>query len=331
MVRQGSPQVVRQSLPAGRQAYPEMKKALLLENINSKAANTLIEQGFEVETLPHALEEAELIKKIIGLDVLGIRSQTKITSNVLSFAKNLKVIGAFCIGTNQIDLDICQKQNIAVFNAPYSSGRSVAELAVGEIIMLARRVFEKSLNLQKGIWDKSANGCFEIRGKKLGIIGFGNIGMQLSVLAESLGMKVYFYDCLEKHPFGGAQKCSSLKKFLSTVDIISVHVDGRKENGNLISEREFNFMKKGVLFLNLSRGHVVDMDALVKNIKSGKVAGAAIDVYPKEPHSSRNKFLSPLQGLDNVILTPHIGGATTEAQVSIAEYVSNKIIDYFKK
>jgi D-3-phosphoglycerate dehydrogenase len=260
--------------------------------------------------------------------VLGIRSKTMVTARVLENANRLMAIGAFCIGTNQIDLKEATQRGIAVFNAPYSNTRSVVELVIGQIIILIRKIADKSAAMHLGKWDKSATGSFEIRGKKLGILGYGNIGSQLSVLAESMGMKVIYYDREEKLALGNATKCKSLQELLETADVVSLHVDGRKENNNLISRREFGWMKKGVIFLNLSRGHVVDIAALKENILSGKVAGCAIDVFPHEPKSNNEEFVSELRGLPNTLLTPHIGGSTLEAQENIAQFVSGKFLDY---
>jgi D-3-phosphoglycerate dehydrogenase len=237
-------------------------------------------------------------------------------------------IGAFCIGTNQIDLKTATQKGVAVFNAPFSNTRSVVELAIAEMILLMRNIVDKSVKMHKGVWDKSAKGSFEVRGKKLGLVGYGNIGTQLSVIAESLGMKVYYYDVEERLSLGNAVKCKSLKEVLEQADVISLHVDGRKSNTNLIGAREFELMKKGVIFINLSRGHIVDIQALRENILSGKVAGCAIDVFPHEPVSNAEEFISELRGLPNTLLTPHIGGSTSEAQENIGNYVPGKIMDY---
>jgi D-3-phosphoglycerate dehydrogenase / 2-oxoglutarate reductase len=311
------------------QSYPTSKmKVLLLENISEEAAAKFREEGYTVETMSRSLSEDELLKKIPEISILGIRSKTEVTKKVLDRAKRLLVIGAFCIGTNQIDLKSAAEKGVAVFNAPYSNTRSVVELVIGEIIMLYRHIFDKSVAMHQGKWNKSSQGSFEIRGKKLGIIGYGNIGTQLSVVAESMGMQIYFYDVLEKLALGNAKKCETLQELLETCDVITLHVDGAKTNKNLISAREFDRMKNGVLFLNLSRGHVVDIDALVQVIKSGKVAGCAVDVFPKEPRSNTEPFTSPLQGLPNVILTPHIGGSTEEAQKNIGGFVSERVTKY---
>ncbi|MBO8151248.1 MAG: phosphoglycerate dehydrogenase [Candidatus Marinimicrobia bacterium] len=311
-------------------SYPKNRiKVLLLEGIHRQAYERFREEGYSVEVTQSSLNEEELIERIKDVSILGIRSRTHITQKAIDNAQKLIAIGAFCIGTNQIDLDYCTDRGIAVFNAPFSNTRSVVELVVGEIIMLMRNVFEKSSKMHRGIWDKSAKGCREIRGKKLGIIGYGNIGSQLSVLAESMGMEVYFYDIQDKLPLGNAKKVDSIEELLKKVDVVSVHVDGRPANRNLISEREFGLMKKGVIFINTSRGFVVDIDALRKNLDSGKVKGAAVDVFPEEPKRNyEENFYTALRGYENVILTPHIGGSTEEAQKSIAEFVPEKIINY---
>ncbi len=310
-------------------SYPKNRiNVLLLENIHPEAAKIFKHEGYNVETIKSALGEDELCKLIKNVSILGIRSKTKITERVLKNANKLHAIGTFCIGTNQVNLEECSKRGIAVFNAPYSNTRSVVELALGEMIMLIRNTFEKSTKMHAGIWDKSANKSVEIRGKKLGIIGYGNIGSQLSVIAEALGMHVYFYDVIDKLALGNAKKCSSLDELLALADIVTLHVDGRKNNATMIDKHAFEKMKDDVVFLNLSRGHVVDLNALIKNIKSGKIKGAAIDVFPDEPDSNTEPFLSELRGLANVILTPHIGGSTEEAQADIGNYVTQKTIHY---
>ncbi|MBN8578346.1 MAG: phosphoglycerate dehydrogenase [Cyclobacteriaceae bacterium] len=310
-------------------SYPKNRiHVLLLENVHPHAVEAFRAEGFNVETYPAGLDEDELCEKIKNVSVLGIRSKTMVTAKVLANANRLMTIGAFCIGTNQIDLKEATKRGIAVFNAPYSNTRSVVELVIGQIIMLIRNITDKSAMMHQGQWDKSAKGSFEIRGKKLGIVGYGNIGSQLSVLAESLGMKVYYYDREERLALGNATKCYSLKELLEQADIVSLHTDGRKENTNLIGPKEFDIMKKGVIFLNLSRGHIVDIHALKESILSGKVGGCAIDVFPYEPKSNNEEFVSELRGLRNTILTPHIGGSTLEAQENIARFVSGKFLDY---
>lgn len=310
-------------------SYPKNRiKVLLLENIHPKAQEIFKQEGYQVETLKTALNEDELIEKIKDVSILGIRSKTNLTAKVLAQAEKLIAVGAFCIGTNQIDLKTCMHKGIAVFNAPYSNTRSVVEMAIGEMIILTRRLAEKSEKMHKGIWDKSANNSRELRGKKLGIVGYGNIGSQLSVLAEAMGMKVYFYDIVDKLALGNAEKVNSLEELLRISDFISLHVDGRKENQNMIAEKEFEIMKEGAIFLNLARGHVVEISALVKALQSKKLAGAAIDVFPKEPKSNDEMFESELKGLANVMLSPHIGGSTEEAQENIGTYVPNKLIEY---
>lgn len=310
-------------------SYPKSRiKVLLLENIHEKARLAFEREGYQVETMKGALSEEELCEKIVDVSVIGIRSKTKLTKKVLSHAKRLIAVGAFCIGTNQIDLLECARKGIVVFNAPYSNTRSVVELAIGEIIMLRRKIFDKSVKMHKGEWNKSAEGSYEIRGKKLGIVGYGNIGSQLSVLAEDMGMDVYYYDSVEKLALGNATKCWSMKELFGKCDIITVHVDGRDENKMLIGEEEFSNMKEGAIFINLSRGFVVDVPALSKYIKNRRITGAAIDVFPTEPKNNEEEFLSELRGLPNVILTPHIGGSTLEAQENIAHFVPMEVIDF---
>lgn len=310
-------------------SYPKNRiSALLLENLHPNARQNFENEGYRIETISGSLDEAELAARIKNVSILGLRSKTRVTADVLRHANRLMAIGAFCIGTDHIDLAPCRQRGIAVFNAPFSNTRSVVEMALGEIIVLIRGIFEKSHQLKNGIWAKSAKGNFEVRGKKLGIIGYGKIGSQLSVLAEFLGMEVYYYDIAEKLALGNAQKSKRLNALLKKVDIVSVHVDGRRENENLIGDREFQAMRPGVIFLNLSRGKIVNLAALVKHLKNGKVRAAAVDVFPEEPKSNSEPFVSELQQFPNVILTPHIGGSTEEAQQNIAEFVTGKIIDY---
>ena len=308
---------------------PEQKiKVLLLENIHPDAAKQFRENGVDIVNIDRSLKEDELCEKVKDVHVIGIRSKTQVTEKVLDAGKNLLAVGAYCIGTNQIDISACSRRGVAVFNAPYSNTRSVVELALGEIIMLIRGVFDKSTKLHQGVWKKSAAGNYEIRGKRLGIIGYGNIGAQLSVMAEAVGMKVYYYDLEEKLSLGNARKCDTMEELLAKCDIITLHVDGRPENRGLIGENEFNLMKRGVIFLNLSRGFVVDLQSLVQNIHNGKIIGAAVDVFPEEPNQNNERFQTELQQLPNVILTPHIGGSTEEAQRNIADFVTGKIIDF---
>lgn len=310
-------------------SYPKNRiNVLLLENVHPIAVELMKTEGFNVETYHAAMTEDELIERIKNVSVLGIRSKTMVTARVLEHANRLMAIGAFCIGTNQIDLKEATRKGIAVFNAPFSNTRSVVEMAIAEMIVLIRNIVEKSNKMHNGVWDKSSKGSFEVRGKKLGLIGYGNIGTQLSVIAESLGMKVMYYDTEERLSLGNAVKCKTLKEVLEQADVISMHVDGRKSNANIIGAAEFAMMKKGVIFINLSRGHVVDIQALRENILSGKVAGCAIDVFPYEPVSNDEEFLSELRGLPNTILTPHIGGSTLEAQENIGTFVPGKLMDY---
>ncbi|MGB5371718.1 MAG: phosphoglycerate dehydrogenase, partial [Flavobacteriaceae bacterium] len=309
-------------------SYPKNRiKILLLENVHPAAFENLSDDGFSVELVKNSLSEDELIEKIKGVHVLGIRSKTQVTQKVLDAANKLLVVGAFCIGTTQIDLEYCRKKGVVVFNAPYSNTRSVVELAVGEIIMLMRSVFPRSTEIHNGQWQKTASGSREVRGKNLGIVGYGNIGKQLSVLAEAIGMRVYYYDINDQLALGNAIKCNTLEDLLSVSDVVTLHIDDNKANRNFIGEREINQMKHGAMLINLSRGFVVDVNALANALKSGRLAGAAVDVYPEEP-SGNGQFETPLQGLSNVILTPHVGGSTEEAQRNIADFVPKKIMDY---
>lgn len=310
-------------------SYPRNRiKILLLENVHAHAVNLLRQEGYTVEILKGSLGEDELCEKIKDVSILGIRSKTLVSKKVLDNAPRLLAIGAFCIGTNQIDLDYATEKGICVFNAPYSNTRSVVELVIGEIIMLLRNIVNKSNQLHQGKWDKSAENSFEVRGKKLGIVGYGNIGSQLSVLAESMGMQVYYYDLIERLQLGNAKKCDSLDELLAVVDIVTLHVDGREDNVNIIGEREFALMKDKVIFLNLSRGHIVDIKALVNNLKNGKILGAAVDVFPYEPKNNQEEFVNELRGFSNVILTPHVGGSTEEAQLNIGDFVARRMISY---
>ena len=310
-------------------SYPKNRiSVLLLENVHPDAERILRNEGYQVEVHSGAMDEDELADKIKDVSILGIRSKTQVTKKVVDNAQRLIAVGAFCIGTNQIDLEACMKKGIPVFNAPYSNTRSVVELAIGEIIMLMRDLPDKIAQMHDGVWNKSAGNSFEVRGKKLGIVGYGNIGAQLSVVAESLGFTVYYYDVVERLALGNAIKCSNLQELLEQVDVVSLHVDGRPENENLIGAREFELMKDGVVFLNLSRGHVVNIEALEKSLASGKIRGAGIDVFPQEPKTNQEPFESVLRNHPNVILTPHIGGSTLEAQENIGNFVPGKIIEY---
>ncbi len=317
---------------AGRWSYPRSRiRMLLLENIHPAAVERLEEAGYSVETLKGALDEDDLIERIKGVHVLGIRSKTNVSERVLAEADRLLAIAAFCIGTNQIDLDAAAGRGVAVFNAPYSNTRSVVELAIGLTITLMRDVVDKSAAMHTGRWNKSAEGSRELRGKTLGIVGYGAIGSQLSVLAEALGMRVLLYDLSERLALGNAKRMRSLDALLAESDVVSLHVDGRRENTNLIGAAQFQAMKPGTLFLNLSRGHVVDIGALAQAIGSGRVGGAALDVFPEEPRTNADPFDSPLRGLKNVILTPHIGGSTEEAQEAIAEFAAERLLGYLNR
>lgn len=309
-------------------SYPKNRiKILLLENVHPDAFENLSEDGFSVELVKHSLPEEELIEKIKGVHVLGIRSKTQVTQKVLDAANKLLVVGAFCIGTTQIDLEHAKKNGVVVFNAPYSNTRSVVELAIGHIIMLMRNVFTRSSEIHNGTWNKTAVNSREVRGKNLGIVGYGNIGKQMSILAEAIGMRVYYYDVADKLPLGNVIKCETLEDLLSVSDVVTLHIDDNKANKGFIGEREVNQMRDGAMLINLSRGFVVDIDALANALKSGKLGGAAVDVYPEEPRSNGD-FETALQGIPNVILTPHVGGSTEEAQRDIAGFVPNKIMAY---
>lgn len=303
-------------------------KAVLLENIHDEAQRVLESRGFEVETYPKALAGDELVAALRDAQYLGIRSGTDVTAELIAQLPELRAIGAFCIGTNQIDLEAAAHAGVAVFNAPYSNTRSVVELAIAEIIVLARRLFERSTNTHAGLWEKSAMGAHEIRGRTLGIVGYGNIGSQLSVLAEALGMRVLYYDRADRLPLGNARRCETLDELLAESDTVTLHIDGRAANAGFFGAEEFAKMKPRALFLNLCRGHVVDLDALRAALDSGHIAGAAVDVYPTEPRSRDSEFRSVLQGVPNVILTPHVGGSTAEAQFDIGRYVAGKFADY---
>jgi D-3-phosphoglycerate dehydrogenase / 2-oxoglutarate reductase len=310
-------------------SYPKNRiKALLLENIHPDAAQAFRDEGYEVETAKGSLNEKELAEKLKDVSILGIRSKTNVTEKALKNAPKLIAVGAFCIGTNQIDLQAAVRRGVCVFNAPYSNTRSVVELVIGEIIMLMRGIPGQDRLMHQGVWKKSADGSFELRGKKLGIVGYGKIGSQLSVLAEGLGMHVYFYDRLDKLSLGNAVRCHSLTELLKKSDVVTLHVDGDPSNTNLIGEKELKAMNNGSYLINLSRGHVVDVEALARALRSGKLAGGAVDVYPYEPKGNDEPFENVLRGCPNLILTPHIGGSTEEAQKDIARYVPEKLIHY---
>tara|TARA_B100000378_G_scaffold129716_1_gene104885 strand:- start:827 stop:2059 length:1233 start_codon:yes stop_codon:yes gene_type:complete len=310
-------------------SFPKNKiKVLLLERINTIAKSIFEKEGYEIETFDESLNEKELSEKIKDISILGIRSKTIITKKVLQSANRLLSIGAYCIGINQINLKECQKKGVIVFNAPFSNTRSVVEIVIAQIIILMRNIIIKSNQMHKGIWKKDSINSYEIRNKTLGIIGYGNIGSQLSVVAESLGLKVIYYDILDKLSIGNAKRYDSMKKLLKECDILSIHVDGREGNTNLIGDKEINLMKKGAILINYSRGNIVNINSLKRNLKNNKLLGAAIDVFPKEPLNNKEKFKSELIGLNNVILSPHVGGSTKEAQKNIGSFVPQKIIEY---
>ncbi|GAA4732029.1 phosphoglycerate dehydrogenase [Phytohabitans rumicis] len=303
-------------------------RALLLESIHPDAVSRLHAAGCVVESVPNALDEEELIERVQGVHLLGVRSKTQVTERVLAAGAQLLGVGAFCIGTDQIDLAAAARAGIAAFNAPFSNTRSVVELALAEIIMLARRVVEKNAAMHDGVWDKAATGSHEVRGRTLGIVGYGNIGTQLSVLAENLGMRVYFYDTADKLALGNAKRCDTLEELLEVAETVTLHVDGRPGNSGFFGEEQFARMRPRSLFLNLSRGFVIDYPALRRHLRSGHIAGAAVDVFPQEPKGRGDEFKSELRGLPNVILTPHIGGSTEEAQADIGGFVANKLAQY---
>jgi len=303
-------------------------RALLLENVHPDAVHALTHAGCDVTTRKGALGEADLIEALAGVQILGIRSKSTVTDKVLAAAPDLIAIGAFCIGTNQIDLAEASRRGVAVFNAPFSNTRSVVELALAEIISLTRRMTEKDRLMHAGVWDKSASGAHEVRGRTLGIVGYGNIGTQLSVLAENLGMRVLFYDTSDKLALGNARRCETLPELLTEADVVTLHVDGRPGNAGFFGDAEFAAMRDGALFLNLSRGFVVDYAVLRAHLESGHLGGAGIDVFPEEPLAAGDEFVSPLRGIANVVLTPHIGGSTEEAQQDIGRFVGGKLSDY---
>jgi D-3-phosphoglycerate dehydrogenase len=303
-------------------------EVLLLENIHPAATEVFERNGFVVHTLSSSLGEDDLIEALQGKTMVGIRSNTKVTERVLDQSPDLLAVGAFCIGTNQIDLAAAAQRGIAAFNAPYSNTRSVVELVIGEIIALARRLPEKTQRMHDGIWDKSAQGSHEVRGRTLGIVGYGNIGTQLSNLAEALGFRVIFFDTADRLAHGNARRVGTLDELLEKADVVSLHVDGRPGNAGLFGAEQFARMKPRSMFINASRGMVVDDIALRENILSGHIAGAALDVFPVEPKAQGDEFESALRGLPNVILTPHVGGSTQEAQEEIGYFVSGKLSSF---
>jgi D-3-phosphoglycerate dehydrogenase / 2-oxoglutarate reductase len=303
-------------------------KVLLLESIHPVAAEAFRRAGCEVDVRSGSLGEDELVDALPGVELLGIRSNTKVTARVLEAGKDLLAVGCFCIGTNQVDLADAAGRGIAVFNAPFSNTRSVVELVLGEILALARRLPEKIQRMHDGVWDKSARGSHEIRGRTLGIVGYGNIGTQLSNVAEAVGLRVIFYDTADRLAHGNARRVGSLDELLAESDVVSLHVDGRPGNAGLFGADQFARMKPGAVFVNASRGMVVDDVVLREHILSGHISGAAIDVFPIEPKAQGDPFESPLRGLDNVILTPHVGGSTQEAQEEIGHFVAGKLLGF---
>lgn len=302
---------------------------LLLEGVHQNALDVLNTAGYtNIEYIKTALDEDALIEKIKDAHFVGLRSRTQITENVLNAAEKLIAIGCFCIGTNQVDLDGAMERGIPVFNAPYSNTRSVAELVLGQLILMLRGIPEKNALVHRGGWSKSAEGSYEARGKILGIVGYGSIGSQLSVLAESLGMRVIYFDAITKLPLGNARQVGSMEELLSQADVVSLHVPDLPSTKNMMRAEQFAQMKQGAIFINAARGTCVDIDALADAIKSKHLNGAAIDVFPKEPKANDEEFMSALRGLDNVILTPHIGGSTQEAQANIGFEVAEKFVRY---
>lgn len=314
-------------------SYPKEKiNILFLENISERAVKNFRQHGYiNVEKTHKAFSEDQLCEMIRDVHILGIRSKTMITEKVLAAAKKLQAIGCFCIGVNQVDLKAATRNGVVVFNAPYSNTRSVAELVIGAAIMLIRRIPDKNLSMHQGTWMKEAKGSYELRGKTMGIIGYGNIGSQVSVLAESLGMKVVFHDIETKLPLGNAEDAGSLKELLQRSDIVTLHIPETTLTKNLINKNNLKHFRKGAILINYARGEVVDLEALKKNLQEGQIGGAAVDVFPVEPEKNGDPFHSLLQGCSNVILTPHIGGSTEEAQENIGEDVSVKLFNYLEK
>ncbi len=314
-------------------SYPKDKiKILLLENISDVSVEEFKEAGYtNVKKITSALDEKELIAEIKGVHLMGIRSKTHITPKVFAKADKLLATGCYCIGTNQVDMNAATNAGVAIFNAPYANTRSVAELIIGLSIMLIRKIHDKNIAAHKGLWLKDAKGCYELRGKTLGIIGYGNIGSQVSVMAEAMGMSVIYYDIEPKLPHGNARQVRSLKELLRRSNIVTVHVPGDASTHNMINEQTLAYFKKGTLLINYSRGDVIDIDALRNSLVEGQLAGAAIDVFPEEPEKNGGKFSSALQNLPNVILTPHIGGSTEEAQLNIGLDVTSKLLNYLEK
>ena len=311
-------------------SFPKDKiKVLLLEGIHESAVSLFTAAGYtNVTRLTKALDGEALRDALLGVHIVGIRSRTKLTEEVFEAADRLIAVGCFSVGTNQVNLNSARVRGIPVFNAPFSNTRSVAELVIGEIVMLLRRIFPRSVSAHDGGWDKSANDSLEVRGKVLGIVGYGNIGSQLSTLAEAMGMKVIFYDITDKLRHGNTEPCDTLEELLGQADVVSLHVPETPQTKNMMGEAQFKAMKKGAYFINNARGTVVDIPALAQALKDKHLRGAAVDVFPKEPAANGEKFVSPLQGLENVILSPHIGGSTEEAQERIGSEVARKLVDY---
>lgn len=318
------------NLQTDRLSFPKDRiRVLLLEGVNDSAVATLQQAGYtNLTRLPKALDEGQLLEAVEKTHVLGIRSRTQLTEKVFAHAKRLFAVGCFSVGTNQVDLSAARMRGIPVFNAPFSNTRSVAELVIGEIVMLLRRITDRSVSAHVGGWDKSADGSFEVRGKVLGIVGYGNIGSQLSNMAEAMGMRVIYYDHTDRLRHGNTEPVDSLTALLGASDVVSLHVPETPATHGMIGAAEIAAMREGAYLINNSRGTVVDLDALAAALKSGHLAGAAVDVFPKEPASNVERFVSPLQGLANVILTPHIGGSTEEAQERIGAEVARKLVDY---
>lgn len=309
---------------------PEKMNVLFLEGIHPAAAERMQLSGYRAKMLKQAYSEEELCREISSVHVLGIRSKTEVTKRALDRAKNLLAIGCFCIGTDQVDLDEARQRGIPVFNAPFSNTRSVAELAIAEMVMLARQAAHKSQLLHAGMWEKSAEGCCEVRNKTVGIIGYGHIGPQVGLLAEAFGMRVYYYDIVSKLPLGNATPVESLEELLKLSDFVTLHVPDTNETRGMIGSKEIDLMKRGAFLLNLSRGKIVDLDAVAAAIRARHLGGVAIDVFPDEPRSNDEVFSSPLNGLPNVILTPHIGGSTIEAQRNIGLEVSATFVKFIE-
>lgn len=307
------------------------ERALLLESIHPGAKAVLEEAGLEVELLSHSPDEAELDRLLKDVAVLGIRSKTHVSGEVLRRNPSVQLVGCFCIGTDQVQLAKANELGVAVFNAPHSNTRSVAELVMAEVIALSRQLGDRNTNAHQGVWMKSADGAREVRGKTIGLVGYGHIGSQVSVLAEAFGLRVLFFDVIKKLPMGNSQRCDSLGELLNKSDFVSLHVPDSQQTRGMIGPGEIARMRKGSYLINASRGSVVDIDALAKSLKSGHLSGAAIDVFPDEPASNKEKFASPLQGLPNVILTPHIGGSTLEAQEAIGLEVAQSILTFLQR